>query len=65
MYVCLCHALSDARIGHAVRAGADRPRDVYAACGCRAQCGGCTRTILGIIRDAAAMPASIHPSQER
>jgi bacterioferritin-associated ferredoxin len=27
---------------------------VYAACGCHAQCGRCTRTILGIIREAAA-----------
>jgi bacterioferritin-associated ferredoxin len=65
MYVCHCHALSDVRIGHAVRAGAERPRDVYAACGCRAQCGGCTKTILGIIRDAASTPAGIQSVQER
>ena len=51
MYVCLCNALTDAHVGEALCGGARRPRDVYAACGCRAQCGGCTRTILGMIRD--------------
>ena len=54
MYVCLCNALTDARIEGAIADGARRPRDVYASCGCDAQCGRCTRTILGIIREAAA-----------
>jgi bacterioferritin-associated ferredoxin len=51
MYVCLCNALTDTQVGRAVQEGACRPREVYAACGCRAQCGGCTRTILGAIRN--------------
>ena len=54
MYICLCNALSDLQIRQAVRDGACRPRDVYAACGCRAQCGTCTRELLGIIRDGAS-----------
>jgi bacterioferritin-associated ferredoxin len=54
MYICLCNALTEAQIEGAVADGACRPREVYAACGCRAQCGGCTRTILGIVREAAA-----------
>jgi bacterioferritin-associated ferredoxin len=54
MYICLCNALSDASIRQAVRDGASRPREVYVRCGCPAQCGGCTRTILEIIRDDAA-----------
>ena len=33
--------------------GAARPREVYTACDCRAQCGGCTRTIVSIIRAKA------------
>jgi bacterioferritin-associated ferredoxin len=65
MYVCLCNALSDAQIGHALRDGACRPRDVYAACGCRAQCGGCTKTILGMIRNAAPSTLGIQVNQER
>jgi bacterioferritin-associated ferredoxin len=51
MIVCLCNALSDAQLSDAVCKGARRPRDVYAACDCKAQCGGCTRTILSLIRE--------------
>jgi len=51
MYVCLCNGLTDQQIQWAVAAGATRPKDVYCACACRAQCGGCTRTILSLIRE--------------
>ncbi len=54
MYICLCNALTDGQIKQAVAAGAKKPRDVYAACQCGAQCGGCTRTILGLIREDRA-----------
>ena len=54
MYVCLCNALTDRQVRQAVADGACRPREVYGACGCRAQCGTCTRAILAAIRDAAA-----------
>ena len=65
MYVCLCNALSDAQVAQAVRDGARRPRDVYAACGCRAQCGGCTKTILGAIRDGTTPDLAGHRHQDR
>lgn len=55
--ICLCNALADIRIKEALANGAARPRDVYAACGCRAQCGGCTKAVLRLIREARA-PAS-------
>ena len=59
MIICLCNALTDAQLTEAVAQGASRPRDVYAACDCKAQCGTCTRTILSLIRDAqAAGPAN-------
>ena len=59
MIVCLCNALTDTRLNEAVAQGARRPRDVYAACDCKAQCGTCTRLILGMIRDlATAGPAA-------
>ena len=51
MIVCLCNALTEAQLSEAVGKGAQRPREVYAACDCKAQCGGCTRTILGLIRE--------------
>lgn len=53
MVLCLCNGLTDTRIEQAISQGARRPRDVQASCGCRAQCGRCTGSILGVIRDAA------------
>lgn len=50
MYVCLCNALSDQQLRQAVHDGAHRPFEIYAACGCRAQCGRCAGTVLAIIR---------------
>ena len=54
MIICLCNALTEAQLSDAVGKGAHRPREVYAACDCKAQCGGCTRTILGLIREMKA-----------
>jgi bacterioferritin-associated ferredoxin len=58
MYICLCNALTDKQVRQAVADGACRPRDVYGACGCRAQCSGCARAMLATIRDAAAALAA-------
>jgi bacterioferritin-associated ferredoxin len=60
MVVCLCNALNDRQVRQVVRDGARRPREVYAACGCRAQCGACTKTLIGIIRDDAAASHEAH-----
>ncbi len=49
-WVCLCNGITDEDVARAVCGGARRPKDVYAACGCRAQCGKCTREILSLIR---------------
>jgi bacterioferritin-associated ferredoxin len=53
MYVCLCNALTDAQIRAAAAAGATRPREVFASCGCGAQCANCTRTIRAILHEGA------------
>jgi bacterioferritin-associated ferredoxin len=58
MYLCLCNGLSDTRIEDAIRAGARRPRDVYRHCGCSAQCGRCTASILGALRAAPPPPSA-------
>lgn len=58
MIVCLCNALTDAQLADAVAQGARRPRDVYAACDCKAQCGTCTRMILSMIREAPTTPVA-------
>jgi len=59
--VCLCNALTDTRLTEAVAQGARSPRDVYAACDCKAQCGTCTRMILGMIREAQE-PMTANPA---
>lgn len=55
MYVCLCNSLTDAQIRGAIDGGARRPKEVYAACNCSAQCGGCTGTMLSIIREQPSL----------
>jgi bacterioferritin-associated ferredoxin len=56
VYICNCNALTSQQIAAAVAAGADRPREVYAACGCAAQCGCCTATILSMVRAEGSAP---------
>jgi bacterioferritin-associated ferredoxin len=52
VYVCLCNALTDRHVRDAAHAGASRPSEVYAACGCAAQCGTCSRTVRQVLDDA-------------
>ncbi|MGE0415356.1 MAG: bacterioferritin-associated ferredoxin [Acetobacteraceae bacterium] len=54
MYICLCNAMTDADIRRAIANGARRPREVYEAAGCQAQCGGCTPTILDLLRGSSS-----------
>lgn len=53
MYLCICNALTDRQVAQAL-AGAARPADVHQACGCRAQCGACVKTLLALLRDKTA-----------
>ena len=59
MIICLCNALSDARVGEAIAEGARRPGEVYAACKCRAQCGTCVRAILSMLSEDPAKGAGM------
>ncbi len=54
MYICLCNALTDKRLKQVVATtDSQRPGEVYAACGCRAQCGKCVHAVLTLLRDQA------------
>jgi bacterioferritin-associated ferredoxin len=57
VYICLCNALTDRQIKQAAATtGTTKPSDVYAACGCRAQCGQCARALVNLLRgEASAM----------
>jgi bacterioferritin-associated ferredoxin len=57
MYICLCNALTDGQVRDAALAGARRPSEVFATCGCGAQCAGCVRTILALLRGGTAPAA--------
>ena len=54
MYICLCNAITDCQVRAAAAAGATRPKDVFATCGCGAQCATCTRNMVTILREGAA-----------
>jgi bacterioferritin-associated ferredoxin len=54
MYVCICNALTDRAVRRvAAETGCTRPRELYAACGCQAQCGRCVKAVLTVARAAA------------
>lgn len=56
MYVCICNAITDRHVQAAATAGATRPKEVFAACGCDAQCATCTREILALLRQGVMPP---------
>jgi bacterioferritin-associated ferredoxin len=58
VYICLCNALTDRKLKQVAAAtGSIRPVEIYAACGCRAQCGQCVQTVLQLLRDNASQAA--------
>lgn len=52
MFVCSCNMLTDTDVDNAVSKGATHPREVYAAKGCKAQCGNCVPGVLCLLRRA-------------
>ncbi|PQD98941.1 (2Fe-2S)-binding protein [Mycolicibacterium parafortuitum] len=54
MYVCLCLGITIETVSDAVAGGARTTRQVADACGAGSDCGRCRRTIISIIRSAAA-----------
>jgi bacterioferritin-associated ferredoxin len=58
VYVCVCNALTDRQVRQAAAtAGTAKPSHVYAACGCRAQCGQCVRALIDLLRgEGCALP---------
>ncbi|MBB2205118.1 (2Fe-2S)-binding protein [Gluconacetobacter takamatsuzukensis] len=62
MFVCSCNMLTDQDVERAVDNGATRPREIYAARGCRAQCGNCVPGVLCLLRRAIQARAEMAPS---
>ncbi|MEE8657857.1 hypothetical protein CGLAMM_04510 [Acetobacteraceae bacterium EV16G] len=53
MIICSCNVLTDYDVAEAAREGATRARDVYAARGCKAQCGACVPVMQDVLRELA------------
>lgn len=51
MIICSCNVLTDYDVVEAAREGATRARDVYAARGCKAQCGACIPVMQDVLRE--------------
>jgi bacterioferritin-associated ferredoxin len=57
MYVCVCNAVTDRQIEHAVADGADGLDAVIARTGAGACCGSCRPLLLDIIEEQRAPTA--------
>jgi bacterioferritin-associated ferredoxin len=63
VYICICNALTDRRLKEAIAASdSQRPKEVYAACGCRAKCGKCVDLVKDLLRDHGRTPEAILPA---
>ncbi|MEM1261927.1 MAG: (2Fe-2S)-binding protein [Pseudomonadota bacterium] len=52
MYVCLCHAITDADIAQAANAGATSVDDLSATLGVATGCGSCAETAQDLLNQA-------------
>jgi bacterioferritin-associated ferredoxin len=57
MIVCLCHGISERRVGAVIAAGADTLDAVAAACAAGSDCGACQDVLLDLLADARARRA--------
>ena len=58
MYICLCNALTDRALKQAASSiGTTAPSQVYAACGCRLQCGKCVRAVVKLLKEHISQAA--------
>jgi bacterioferritin-associated ferredoxin len=52
VYICICNALTDRKLKEAIATtGSQCPKDVYAACGCRAKCGKCVQVVKDLLHE--------------
>ena len=57
MYICICNAITDRQIKQAVKdSAAQSVSDMYRSMSCRPQCGRCTPTVLGLMRQPTEQP---------
>jgi bacterioferritin-associated ferredoxin len=64
MFVCICRAVTSARIRAAVESGASTVDEVEAQCGAGGDCGSCREEIEGIIIECNAQRCASCPRAE-
>lgn len=63
MYICICNALTDRKLKEAIAASdSQSPKEVYAACGCRAKCGKCVDLVKDLLRDHGRASGDMLPA---
>ncbi|MEV7600252.1 (2Fe-2S)-binding protein [Kitasatospora sp. NPDC089797] len=56
MYVCMCHAVTEAQVKTAIDAGASTPRQIAKGCKAGTDCGSCVRRIQALLGEHGARP---------
>ncbi|WP_405013733.1 bacterioferritin-associated ferredoxin [Kitasatospora sp. NBC_01539] len=56
MYVCMCHAVTEAQVKHEIDAGAVTPRQIAKGCKAGTDCGSCVRRIQALLGEHGARP---------
>ncbi|MFF2039221.1 bacterioferritin-associated ferredoxin [Kitasatospora sp. NPDC058170] len=56
MYVCMCHAVTEAQVKKEIDAGANTPRQIAKGCKAGTDCGSCVRRIQALLGEHGARP---------
>jgi len=56
MYVCMCHAVTEAQVKREIDAGAVTPRQIAKGCKAGTDCGSCVRRIQALLGEHGALP---------
>ena len=60
MYVCICNAVTEREVRHAVQLGADNLNDLKEGLGVATCCGKCASCAKGIIREEKKQMREMH-----
>ncbi len=63
MYVCNCNGINEETVAALIKAGAQRPRDIFKACEAKAQCGKCSIDMRQAINAFKATPLRVATTQ--
>jgi bacterioferritin-associated ferredoxin len=53
MFICNCNGIREREVRAAIEAGAERPAEIFRACGARPQCARCVCEMKQMIEDQA------------